>query len=66
VKGRSFYWLTFSSRREATGKPQIFITAIVVKDGSPVQTFPALYVWNQPGAEANHTPAWDLFEIIVR
>jgi hypothetical protein len=66
AKGRSFYWLTFSSRREATGKPQIFITAIVVKDGSPVQTFPALYVWNQPASEANHTPAWDLFEIIVR
>ena len=65
ANGRNYYWLTFSSRR--TGfVPQIFITAVVVDAAGKVETFPALYVWNQPELEANHTPAWDLFELVVQ
>ena len=24
---------------------------------------PALYLWNQPPTESNHTPSWDNFKI---
>ncbi len=35
---------------------------MVVKGGQ-ITTYPALYLWNQPSDEANHTPAWDVFKI---
>ena len=38
------------------------MTAVVVEGGN-ITTYPALYLWNQPAAEANHTPAWDVFAI---
>ena len=60
---RRFYWLTFSSTRTG-GRPQLFITP-VVDDGEAVRTYPALYLWNQPADENNHTPAWDVFDIPV-
>lgn len=58
---RTFYWLVFSSTRYTT-VPQLFLSPIVVTDGE-VTTYPALYFWNQPIAESNHTPAWDTFDI---
>jgi hypothetical protein len=61
----SYYWLTFSSRRMTGGQPQIFITAVTVSEVGLLQTYPALYVWNQPPTESNHTPAWDVFEIAI-
>jgi hypothetical protein len=30
-----------------------------------VTTYPAIYVWNQPATESNHTPAWDAFQIAI-
>ena len=24
-----------------------------------LQSYPALYLWNQPADESNHTPSWD-------
>ena len=60
--GRIFYWLIFSSTRAEAGNPQLYVAG-VVKDGASITTYPALYLWNQPGAENNHTPAWDVFEI---
>jgi hypothetical protein len=63
--GTSYYWLTFSSRR-LNGSPQIFITALTVTETGLVNTYPALYVWNQPATESNHTPAWDVFQISVQ
>jgi hypothetical protein len=61
--GKSYYWLIFSSRRsDLTTKPQLYITAIT-KTGNTLETHGALYLWNQPVTEANHTPAWDVFEI---
>ena len=62
--GTSYYWLTFSSRRQGS-VPQIFITGFTVDASGVVQSYPALYVWNQPATESNHTPAWDVFDIPV-
>jgi hypothetical protein len=58
---RTFYWAIFSSTREG-GNPQLYVTALV-KQGGNLTTYPALYLWNQPPGENNHTPAWDVFEI---
>jgi hypothetical protein len=64
VGGRRYYWLTFSSTRGTGGNPQLYVTP-VVDAGGTVTTYPALYLWNQPAGENNHTPAWDNFSIIV-
>jgi hypothetical protein len=61
VGNRTYYWLAFSSKR-GTAVPQLYMTAIVVQNGKVI-TYPALYLWNQPSDEANHTPAWDVFKI---
>jgi hypothetical protein len=74
--GTRYYWLAFSSRRdprfidpsdeEAVNRPrpQLYVTAITVTDGV-ITTYPAIYFWNQPEQENNHTPAWDNFSIVV-
>lgn len=62
VEGKTYYWLTFSSTRADSGLPQIFV-APVVREGQTLTSYPALSLWNQPENEANHTPAWDLFQI---
>jgi hypothetical protein len=61
VGGRTYYWLIFSSKREL-GIPQLYMTG-VVEEGGQLTTHGAVYLWNQPPAENNHTPAWDVFEI---
>jgi len=38
------------------------VTAVVTTDTS-VETYPAIYLWNQPANFSNHTPAWDVFQI---
>jgi hypothetical protein len=45
--------------------PQLYVTE-VVEDELSIKTYPAIYLWNQPAAESNHTPAWDKFDIIVK
>ncbi len=60
---KTYYWLTFSSTRSTAGNPQLYVTP-VVDDGTTLSTYPALYLWNQPATENNHTPAWDYFSII--
>ncbi len=60
VSGSTYYWLVFSSTR--TGNPQLYVTGVVVT-GSEVATHGALYLWNQPATENNHTPAWDAFKV---
>jgi hypothetical protein len=62
VGNRTFYWITFSSTRIADKHPQLYIAPVVI-EGSTVKTYPALYLWNQPADENNHTPAWDDFQI---
>ncbi|MEM7606532.1 MAG: hypothetical protein AAF411_14340 [Myxococcota bacterium] len=59
---RTFYWMAFSSTRLG-GRPQIFVAPVVLEDGV-VRSFPAMHLWNQPEDEGNHTPAWDVFQLI--
>ena len=61
--GRSFYWLVFSSTRDENGNPQLYVSPVVVDGQGNVTTYAALYLWNQPANENNHTPAWDVFKI---
>jgi hypothetical protein len=63
ANGSSYYFLIFSStRNKATAGPQLYVAPIVVTGGT-VKSYAALYLWNQPEAEHNHTPAWDKFDI---
>ncbi len=63
VKGKTYYFLVFSSTRNPASKgPQLYVSPIVV-EGGKVTTYAALYLWNQPELENNHTPAWDVFQL---
>jgi hypothetical protein len=60
--GRTYYWLTFSSKR--TGRAQLYVTALVTNgELGTLETYPALYLWNQPSDQGNHTPSWDNYII---
>jgi len=59
--GKTYYWVTFSSTRVRADTPQIYVSAIVVDGSGHIETYPSLYVWNQPAGEGNHTPAWESF-----
>ncbi|HVT10117.1 MAG TPA: hypothetical protein VHO67_21800 [Polyangia bacterium] len=61
ASGRTYYWIIFSSTR--SGNPQLYIAGVIRDEVGQVTTTPALYLWNQPPAENNHTPAWDTFLI---
>ena len=61
--GKTYYWLTFSSKRTGSGNAQLYITAVVVDEVGQISTYPALYLWNQPSSDGNHTPSWDDFAI---
>jgi hypothetical protein len=72
--GRTFYWVVFSSVRDpyttdGSGNPQpfqvpqLYLSAVVVDSAGNLATYGALYFWNQPESEENHTPAWDYFTI---
>jgi hypothetical protein len=63
ANGKTYYWLTFSSKRTGTANAQLYITAVVVDEVGQISTYPALYLWNQPSSEGNHTPSWDDFAI---
>jgi WD40-like Beta Propeller Repeat len=61
--GKKYYWLTFSSRRPgAPHLPQLYVAPVVWTEAG-LETYPAIYLWNQPANEANHTPAWDNLQI---
>ena len=64
VDDKTYYWIVFSSTRATALTPQLFLAGVVVS-GQTITTYPAVYLWNQPETEANHTPAWDNFKIIV-
>jgi hypothetical protein len=61
--GKTYYWLTFSSKRAGTANAQLYVTGIVRDAAGNLTTTPALYLWNQPAADGNHTPSWDDFAI---
>jgi hypothetical protein len=59
--GKTYYWVTFSSTR--SGTPQLYVAPMTVTGGIVDVTYPALYLWNQPSTEHNHTPSWDDYQI---
>jgi hypothetical protein len=61
ANGKVYYWLTFSSKRTGANNAQLYITAITIDEVGTTVTYPALYLWNQPAADSNHTPSWDEF-----
>jgi len=67
--GKRYYWMIFSSRREGDpdpgveGNPQLYMTAVVVDSSDQITSYGAVYLWNQPPDENNHTPSWDVFLI---
>jgi WD40-like Beta Propeller Repeat len=61
--GSLYYWMIFSSTRGERGNPQLYVAGVVRNETGQLSTTPALYLWNQPAMENNHTPAWDLFQI---
>jgi hypothetical protein len=61
ANGKRYYWVTFSSKR--TGVAQLYVAPLVVDAAGAVTTWPALYLWNQPSADGNHTPSWDNYQI---
>ena len=64
--GKTYYWVTFSSSRSplANGKQQLYVSAIVLDPASKIiQTYPAIYLWNQDATVNNLIPAWDNFAI---
>jgi hypothetical protein len=60
----AYYFLVFSSTRDpgAMGSPQLYVAPIVIT-GHTVKSYAALYFWNQPETQHNHTPAWDVFAL---
>jgi hypothetical protein len=64
--GKTYYWVTFSSSRSpvAKGKQQLYVAGIVMDpSNNTVQTYPAIYLWNQDATLNNLIPAWDNFAI---
>jgi hypothetical protein len=67
VLDKTYYWYVFSSTRYPVGSaennPQLYISALVVDSKGNTTSYHSLYLWNQPAAEHNHTPAWDYFQV---
>ncbi|MFO0575810.1 MAG: hypothetical protein U1A78_17575 [Polyangia bacterium] len=67
ANGRHYYWVVFSSKRRAAGNPQLYLGAVVTKDGPAGEEldkdYPAIYIPTQTPNQNNHTPAWDEFQI---
>jgi hypothetical protein len=59
--GKTYYWMTFSSTR--SGRPQLYVAPMTVSAGTVEVDYPALYLWNQPSTDDNHTPSWDDYQI---
>ncbi|MFI5307669.1 MAG: hypothetical protein ACHQ53_09975, partial [Polyangiales bacterium] len=77
-QARTFYFLIFSSARAYPGSfqvpkgqssppdtrsSQLYMTAVVRDASGKMETYPAVYLWNQDPATSNLTPAWDVFKI---
>jgi hypothetical protein len=55
--------VVFSSTRFDASVPQLFVSGLVVEAGGKLTDYGALYLWNQPAEEGNHTPAWEFFKL---
>jgi hypothetical protein len=63
ANGNTYYFLIFSSKRADTKTAQLYMTSVVQRSDGSLETHGAVYLWNQPSAERNHTPAWDTFKV---
>jgi hypothetical protein len=63
VNGLTYYWVVFSSKRLDGSTPQLYMAPVVIDAAGNVKQYQAVYLWNQPITERNHTPAWDVFGI---
>jgi hypothetical protein len=61
--GNTYYWMIFSSKRFDMKTEQLYMTSLVQKSDGSLETHGAVYLWNQPPTENNHTPAWDKFKV---
>jgi hypothetical protein len=61
ANGKTYYWIT--SRHSERGCRKLYVAALVVDWCRQADDVPALYLWNQPAAEGNHTPSWDHLQI---
>jgi hypothetical protein len=62
VGDKTYYWIIFSSRRTESKRPQLYVTGVVAS-GASVASYSAIYLWNQPENEGNHTPSWNPLRI---
>jgi len=78
VEGKTYYWLIFSSARAHLGQfvlpkddysptetqsSQLYMAAVVADGDEIVETYPAIYLYNQTTNTTNLTPAWDWFQL---
>ena len=63
ANGNTYYWVVFSSKRAGGTQAQLYITSLIQDSTGALATHGALYLWNQPATESNHTPAWDTFKV---
>ena len=61
ANGKTYCWLVFSSKR--SGHAQLYLAPMTVAGGAADASYPALYLWNQPATDDNHTPSWDDYQI---
>lgn len=64
--GKKYYFIVFSSaRNNGTTRfgARLYVTPVVVDAKGAITTYSALYLWNQPETEDNHSPAWDTLKI---
>jgi hypothetical protein len=61
ANGKTYYWVVFSSKR--SGHAQLYLAAMTVAGGTLDASYPALYLWNEPSMDDNHTPSWDDYQI---
>jgi hypothetical protein len=62
--GKTYYWLTFSSKRMGANA-QLFVAGVTVDGSGNIETYPAIYLWNQDSTVNNEIPAWDNFQIPI-
>jgi hypothetical protein len=71
-----YYWLIFSSNRagladgtsskgRAIKMSQLYLAPIFVDEVGTVNSYPAIYLWNQHQDRVNITPAWETFDIPI-
>jgi hypothetical protein len=68
AQGTKYYFIVFSSARNNGQQrfgARLYITPVTVDTAGVITTHAALFLWNQPETEDNHSPAWDTLDIPV-